>query len=186
MELNIQTERLRLEPLQTKHLDEIFPFVANPEISKNMSWSAHTDKEETIQFLQRLEDERANGKNYTWAIYFEKKFVGIFSIISILRKHRSLVYDRGELAYWVGPEYQGKGIMTEAGKAIIKFAFENLNLHRLTVSHFETNDQSKNLILRLGFKLIGKERESFFKNGAWHNHILYDLLNSDIINTKHA
>jgi [ribosomal protein S5]-alanine N-acetyltransferase len=175
----IKTERLLLRPLKVDDLETIWPYVSNPEIPKFMSWDAHKDKAETQKFLERIQKDMTDGKSILWAIFLKEKFCGIISLIAILRKHRSLTYDKAELAYWLALEYQKRGIMTEAGKAVIAFAFKQLGFHRLTVSHIPENNASENLIKRWDFRYIGEEREAFMKNGKWYNHKLYELLVSD-------
>lgn len=178
-EIILKTERLSLRLLKKSDVDAIWPFVSDPEIPKLMAWDAHKEKTETLAFLDRVEQDFKTGKSITWAIEFENNLCGIFSIIAIARTHRALTYNRGELAYWLGGPYQGKGIMVEAGKKIIEFAFRNLNIHRLVVGHFTDNKASENLIKRLGFKYIGEETHSFMKRGVWFNQKLYELINEN-------
>ena len=96
-----------------------------------------------------------------------------------MRRHRALTYNKAELAYWLGTRHQGKGIATEAVGRTVRYAFEQLGLHKLFVSHFSVNDASKKLILRLGFRFVGVQREEFQKDGVWYDHVLYELLESD-------
>jgi RimJ/RimL family protein N-acetyltransferase len=107
------------------------------------------------------------------------EFCGIFSIINILRSHRALRYDRGELAYWCSPEHQLKGIMTEAGRSVVEFAFTKLGLNRLVVGHHLNNSPSQKLIERLGFTPIGIEHQAFIKDGHWIDIRTYELLARD-------
>lgn len=174
---HLKTTRLDLRPISVNDLNSIWPYVTDYEISKYMSWEPHQEKKETSLFLERLEDNFRTGKSITWSIFSNNQFCGIFSIISILMNHRALVYKRGELAYWLGTEYQGQGIMTEAGKAVVQYAFTELDLHRLVVSHFSINESSEKLIKRLGFRFIGEEKHAFKKEEIWHNHKLYELIN---------
>lgn len=172
---DLKTERLTLRPLRVADAPVVFPYLANKEISKDMSWEAHRSIEETIAFLKRVEEELEKGRSITWGIFENGLFRGVFSIISILRSHRSLVYDRAELAYWLGPEFQGKGIMTEAGLKIIDFAFNELKLHKIVVGHHLQNKASEKLINRLGFEFRYDEIEAFKKNGEWIDCKFYEL-----------
>lgn len=180
MNLTLETDRLLLKPLTRDDLEDIWPFLSDPSIPEFMAWEHHKTKQETIDFLGRVVNDINTDKAYHWGIYINKKTLcGLFSIIAVLRKHRSLIYDRGELAYWIGSKFRGKGIMTEAGKTIIDFSFNELKLHRLVVSHFTENNASEKLIQRLNFNYIGEEHDSFFKNGKWWNHKLYELTIND-------
>jgi RimJ/RimL family protein N-acetyltransferase len=180
IELILKTERLFLRPISVEDLEDVYPHVTDPEIARHMSWEPHKNKGQTLEFLERLQAEMHNEKTYTWSIFINNQFCGIVSLLSILRKHRALTYNRGELAYWVSRDFHKKGIMTEACKHVIDFAFSDLNLHRLTVSHATENKASEALIKKLNFHYIGEEREAFQKNGIWLNHSLYELLEKDL------
>jgi RimJ/RimL family protein N-acetyltransferase len=178
-DLSFATARLELSPLTTRDLDVIWRDVSDPTVSEHMSWKAHTTKEETRSFLERVENDLVAGKAITWGVRCRKEFCGIFSIINILRSHRALRYDRGELAYWCSPRHQRKRIMSEAGEAVIRFAIAKLGLHRLVVAHHLENVPSQKLIERLGFHPIGIEHDAFMKDNRWIDIKTYELLARD-------
>ena len=176
LNLVLETERLLLRPLEPADLDVIWADISDPEISRYMAWEAHTDRAQTMYFLKNEQARREAGKGITWAIFKDNSFCGIFSIIGIVRSHRALTYNKAELAYWLGRKYQGQGIMTEAGRRVLQFAFQELGLHKIFVSHFSINKASENLIKRLGFRYVGEQRAEFQKAGVWYDHKLYELL----------
>lgn len=178
-DLIIKSDRLLLRPINTNDVENVWPHVSDPKIGKYMSWNHHEDKSETEEFLDRLEREMKAGKTVTWAIFAEGQFCGIISLIAIIRRHRALVFNKAELAYWLGLKFQRRGIMSEAGKLVIDYAFERLGFHRLTVSHVTQNQASERLIRKWQFRYVGEEREAFMKDGEWYNHKLYELLKSD-------
>lgn len=182
-DLELSTPRLRLVPLTMRDLEAVWPSVSDPAISERMSWEPHQTKDETRAFIERIEKDRADGKGVTWSMRCEDGFCGIFSIIAILRSHRALRYDRGELAYWCARAFEGKGFMQEAGRRVIEFAFNKADLNRLVVAHHVDNDRSRKLIERLGFKPIGIEHEAFMKHGRWIDTKIYELLKRDFIDT---
>ena len=172
----LKTERLLLRPLTLEDVDLLWPDIADPEISKHMAWEAHTDRTQTSEFVKHEIARCAAGQGVTWAIFKDDSFCGIFSLIGLVRRHRALTYNKGELAYWLSRKYQRQGIMTEAGRRVLEFAFGDLKLHKVSVSHFSENKASENLIKRLGFRYVGEQLEEFQKNGVWYNHKNYELL----------
>jgi RimJ/RimL family protein N-acetyltransferase len=172
----LRTERLLLRPLELDDVDLLWPDIADGEISKYMAWEAHTDKSQTVNFLKGEVARQQAGQGITWAVFKDGSFCGIFSIIGLVKTHRALTYNKAELAYWLSRKYQGEGIMTEAGRRVLQFAFQQLGLHKLFVSHFSINKASENLIKRLGFRYVGEQLEEFQKDGVWHNHKSYELL----------
>lgn len=178
-DLAIRTGRLLLRPLRLEDAETIWPYISDPDLPKYMSWEAHQDIGETLRFLERIQEEMRNEKTIVWGIFLDGQFCGIISLISIIRKHRSLIYNKAELAYWLAHKYQKQGIMTEAGQAVINFTFNKLGVHRLTVGHVTENEASEKIIKRWNFRYIGEEKEAFMKNDRWYNHKLYELLVSD-------
>lgn len=159
----------------------LWPFVSDKEISRDMSWNAHTSIDETVDFVKNTLNSMSSGKVWTWCIFFKGKFCGLFSLISILRTHRALTYNRAEIAYWLGREFRGHGIMTEVGRKVIDFAFRDLLLNKIVVGHHINNVGSERLILRLGFRFTYQEEEVFMKNGEWITCKFYELRKSDYL-----
>lgn len=180
LNLTLSTERLVLRPISTEDLELLWPHVADPRISRLMSWRAHTDKAETAAFLASLEQNRQAGRGITWAIFKDGHFCGIISLINIQRQHRALTYDCAELAYWLALDSRGQRIMSEAGRRVIAFAFADMAMHRLEVGHFSSNAESERIIRQWQFRYIGEKRHAFMKEGVWHDAKFYDLLLSDL------
>jgi ribosomal-protein-alanine N-acetyltransferase len=175
----LETTRLLLRPIEIGDVDALWPYLSDPEISRYMSWTPHRSRQEASDFVTRLIEDRAAGRGMTWSLIYQGRLCGIFSLIAIMRRHRALVYDRAELAYWLGMEFRGLGLMKEAGRRVIAYAFEELDIHRLVVGHFTINAASERLIGALGFRYVGEERDAFMKDGIWYNMKAYDLLVTD-------
>lgn len=179
MNFGITTERLFLRPLQESDVDLMWPHVSDPEISLQMSWDAHKTKEETLAFIQTTIRGKESGGGIAWGILYQGQLCGIISLEGITRMLRAVRLDTAELGYWIGKDFRNKGLMTEAAKAVIQFAFDKLQLHRITIGHFSENPCSERVIQKLGFRLIGEGKEYAFKHGKWHNHKIYEMLESD-------
>lgn len=178
-EILLKTQRLTLAPAKVSDAEELFPFVSDSEIAKWMSWQPHISIEQTVQFCNSLEINHQNKTSLNWVIRIDGQVCGLFGLISIKKNHRSLIYNKAELAYWCGKPFQGKGIMKEAGNAVIDFAFQALNLNKLTVGHYVGNEASKRLILSLGFQFHYHEKRAFLKDGFWIDCDFYELFNTD-------
>jgi ribosomal-protein-alanine N-acetyltransferase len=183
LNVTLKTERLLLRPLALEDVDLLWPDIADPEISKEMAWQAHTERSQTIDFVSNEIARLEAQKGITWAIFKDGLFCGIFSLIGLVRSHRALTYNKAELAYWLSRKYQRQGIMTEAGRRVLQFAFDDLGLHKISVSHFTHNAASENLIKRLGFRYVGEQLREFQKDGVWYNHKNYELLEEEFLPT---
>ena len=180
-ELNItlKTELLFLRPLSIDDVELLWPDISDPEISRYMAWEAHREKSQTVDFLRAEVARREANKGVTWGIFKEGEFCGIASLIALVQSYRALIYNKAELAYWLGRRHQKQGIMTEAIHPIMKFAFGDLGLHKICVSNFSPNISSEKLIRRLGFRYIGEQLEEYQKNGMWYNQKNYEMLDKE-------
>jgi len=79
----------------------------------------------------------------------------------------------GEKDYW------SKTYGTEAARLLINYGFQQLNLHRISSSAFAFNERSIKLHKNLGFREEGRLREAIFKNGEYHDLMLFGNLRED-------
>lgn len=66
--------------------------------------------------------------------------------------------DTAELGYWLSPAHWGRGIATEAARALVDFGFERLGLTYLTSGYFGDNPASGRVLAKLGFVETGRAR----------------------------
>lgn len=175
-ERRLVTSRLTLRPIMPGDEALLWPAVADPRVSNLMAWEPHEDIVQTRALVAHEVARGEKGQGATWIVLRGDEFGGLFSLITLRRQHRALTFDSAELAYWAPPALQRQGVMTEAGRAVLAFAFGPAKLHKLHVSHFGGNVASRGLILRLGFRHVGVQRLEFRKSGVWHDHWLYELL----------
>lgn len=87
------------------------------------------------------------------------------------------VFQAAHLGFGLAREAQGQGYMHEALTAVIRFAFDELNLHRLMANHQPHNARSAAVLARLGFEVEGRAKAYLFLNGEWRDHVLTALTN---------
>jgi [ribosomal protein S5]-alanine N-acetyltransferase len=86
---------------------------------------------------------------------------------------------RAELGYWVGAPYWGRGIATEAARALVGFGFARLALHRVQARHLTRNPASGRVMQKLGMRLEGVHREAFLKWGRYEDTAMYAVLDRE-------
>jgi ribosomal-protein-alanine N-acetyltransferase len=67
--------------------------------------------------------------------------------------------------------------MFEALQALVRYAFEDLKLHRIMANYMPANERSGRLLRRIGFVVEGYARDYLHLDGAWRDHILTSLTN---------
>ncbi|MCJ7488536.1 MAG: GNAT family N-acetyltransferase [Thermoplasmata archaeon] len=87
---------------------------------------------------------------------------------------------QAEMGYDLAREHWGKGIMTEAMKAVIDFGFEKMELNRIEVFIMPRNKRSIKLVKNLGFKREGLLRQRYFDEfGNYTDDVLFSMLRTD-------
>jgi ribosomal-protein-alanine N-acetyltransferase len=81
------------------------------------------------------------------------------------------------LGYGIGRAVEGRGMMSEAVRLAVGYAFNVLKLHRIMANYIPENERSGRLLQRLGFTIEGRARAYLFINGRWQDHILTALVN---------
>ena len=83
------------------------------------------------------------------------------------------------IGYWVGQEFGRQGFARASIRAVLKFAFGELGLHRVEAGVRPTNTASINLLEASGFTKEGTARGMIKIDGKWEDHFVYARLSSD-------
>jgi RimJ/RimL family protein N-acetyltransferase len=78
-----------------------------------------------------------------------------------------------------GNIYIDEKFAPDAGTVLIKYGFDELNLHRIYAEVFDFDSPKQKLMDLLGFKLEGTLRETYWSDGKWNNSLVYGTLNPD-------
>ncbi|THA36328.1 GNAT family N-acetyltransferase [Streptomyces sp. A1547] len=85
----------------------------------------------------------------------------------------------GEFLYWLLPAGRGSGVMVEATARVTRWAFEELGLHRLRITHSVANPASCRIATKAGFPLEGTMRGALLHADGWHDEHLHARLRTD-------
>lgn len=83
---------------------------------------------------------------------------------------------RGEMGYWIGKPFWGRGYASEAATAVLRFGFESLALHRIHAHHMTGNPASGTVLRKLGMRHEGTLRHHTLKWGEFHDIECYAIL----------
>ena len=179
LDLVLDTGRLRLRPFRDADVDDLWPLVSDPELPRMMSWSAHTERSQTAEFIRHVNQAPTNGTGVVWAIEVDGRAQGCIGLESMQFALRAWRVDRAELGYWIAPALRGHGLMTEAAHAAVRTGFETIGLHKVTVGCIAENIGSRRVIEKLGFRAVGRLEDDVWRDGRWWSHLRYELTASE-------
>ena len=133
-------------------------------------------KAEVYHFIRKVRRSMKNGFSYNFVIILKEnsEVVGCMDLLNI-----NLTHGNAELGYWLAKEHRCKGLTTEAGHMLVKFAFEELMLERLYAKCFDNNDPSRKVMEKLGMQYEGRARHEVFKSGKYIDTVSYAIIKND-------
>lgn len=167
----LKTARLVLRPLKMEDALDMFEYTGLKESFQYIRRNSHQQIGETEKFIQDALIGYEQNTEFLWGVIYKDKLIGCCRLYNI-----NLLDRNAEVSYMLNPTYRGKGMMTEAVKEIIAYAFESLELIRIQAVCDEENRASENLMLRLGMQLEGILRKHYYINGNYRNFKLYAIL----------
>lgn len=86
------------------------------------------------------------------------------------------VAQTASLGYWAGQMYAGRGYITAAVRAVVRFSFDDLDLHRVEAACQPDNMASRRVLEKAGFTQEGLARAYLKINGGWRDHVLFGIV----------
>jgi ribosomal-protein-alanine N-acetyltransferase len=127
--------------------------------------------------LRQAQREVRDDLGYAYLIFAEAPLtlVGGLNVSNVRRG----IAQTASVGYWIGAPYTGRGLMTDAVRAVTHFAFTSVRLNRLEAACLPGNAASARVLAKAGFRLEGRARQYLKIDGRWQDHDLYALLHDD-------
>ena len=170
----ICTERFLLRKIIAADQEKIFEGLSHPDIIQYYGVAYSTMESTRIQ-MDFYNDLLINETGIWWAICNKDDPSGLIGACGFNDRHP--VHNHMEIGYWLLAGKEGAGIMSECIPHIIRYAFENMAVHRIVAVIEVGNEKSIRLITRLGFIYEGTHMDCEIKNGRFISLHYYALLN---------
>jgi ribosomal-protein-alanine N-acetyltransferase len=176
MELN--SDRLLLHEITGEDIEDIYKLHSIPRVDEYNTLGIPKDIDETKGLLRPIIEDRQSGprKHYWFSIRLKEgnEFIGLCGInVSADR------FNNGEIFYKLHPARWGCGYATETAKALVKFGFEILELHRIEAGVATENSRSIRVLEKIGMKREGRCRKILPIRGDWKDNFLYAIIEDD-------
>ncbi|WP_170075524.1 GNAT family N-acetyltransferase [Paraclostridium dentum] len=164
-----------LRALNRSDMKSVLNWVNNPQI-KNLTGSIFPVSE--IEHEKWFESKILDPINKIFGIECKEtsNMIGIIGLknVDLISRNAEMYIYIGDLNYW------GKGYGTDATDNLIEFCINDMNLHRVYLYVFDYNKRALESYKKSGFKLEGVLRESFYRNGRYHDKLIMSVLEEDI------
>jgi RimJ/RimL family protein N-acetyltransferase len=171
----LYTERLILRPHSLWDADDLQRLISDRDIASTISELSHPyTLEDAIEFLSKREEiyERTGSPHFA-ITHKDGDFIGGICLY-VNKKH-----EHGEIGYWIGKPYWGKGFCTEAARAVVKYGFEVLELNRIHATHMTRNPPSGRVMQKIGMIHEGRLRQDRKRWDKFEDMELYGILRNE-------
>lgn len=140
-----QTKRLVLRPWREEDAEDLYKYASDPEVGPIAGWPPHTSVDNSREIIRNVLSAPE-----TYAVCLKETGKPIGSV-GLHRNDIAETDDEYELGYWIGKRYWGQGLIPEASREILRYAFEELGMNRIWCGHYDGNFKSRRVMEKLGF-----------------------------------
>ncbi len=172
----LETERLVLRKLNLADAPDMFEFGSDPQVVQYTTWQVHSSIQDAQAFLRSVVERYAGGQVAPWGLVLknESKLIGTCGFVTWLPN-----FARAEVGYALSRRYWGRGLMTEAVRAVVAFGFLTMQVNRLQAVCDVDNTASAHVLEKVGMTYEGTLREYGFAKGRFRNLRMYSILRSE-------
>ena len=168
-----------LSPVSSEDLEQFVEWMNNFNLT---DYIGRSDALVTIENEKEWIANATSGEKYIFSIvkmvrHDEDKLVGVIELMDINQTDR-----RATVGIFIGENSdRGRGIGTEALNLILEYAFNYLNMHSINLTVLAINERAKRCYEKVGFKVVGTQRECRFVAGKYRDVIHMDILASEFV-----
>ena len=144
--MTLETERLILRPWSEDDAEELYKYANDIDVGPMAGWPVHTSVENSREIIRTVLSAPE-----TYAVCLKETGKPIGSI-GLHRNDLAEKDDEYELGYWIGKPFWGQGLIPEASREILRYAFEDLEMSRIWCGYYDGNEKSHKVQIKLGFE----------------------------------
>jgi len=183
--LPIETARLTLRPFTKTDFEDTFAYLSRADVVRYLYWEPATRE----GFSETLDRKIArttlvpggHGLNLAVVPRDVGRVVGDVSLWWQSEVHRG-----AEIGFVFHPDHQGRGYARESAQALLRLAFAELGLHRVTGRLDARNIASAGLLERLGMRREAHLIENEWVKGEWTDELMYAVLDREWEGSDHS
>jgi RimJ/RimL family protein N-acetyltransferase len=176
--MQIETNRLTIRKFQESDANAFSKLAKNEEITRFLYWGP-LDYEESKKYVLRAIKltETARPRKYILAVTLQDGTL----IGSVFLYIRNFTNRLAEISYLLDTDFWGKGYGSETLQATLKWAFQDLKMHRIFARADQANNRSVELLKRNHFVPEGLLRKDLIIKGKWRDSLIFSLLEDEFV-----
>jgi RimJ/RimL family protein N-acetyltransferase len=159
-DMRLETKRLLLRPWDESDAAVLYQIAKNPAVGPSAGWPVHKDEEDSRNII-RLVLSAENCFAIVWKETMQ--VIGAIELMNTERSNLETTEFEGEVGYWLGQEFWGRGFMPEALEEILRYAFEDKKLTDVWAGYFDGNEKSKRVLDKCGFRYQYTKEKMYWK-----------------------
>jgi len=174
--LPILTERLQLRPLRAGDEADVLAYRGQEAVARFMPQYPLT-AQAAADFIAARTDATViagDGDRILLAMELDQRVIG-----DVMLRVRQLEHQQGEVGWVINPDFSGRGLVTEAARALLRVGFTEFGLHRICAELDPRNGPSARVCERLQMRREALFREDFWFKGEWGDSAIYAILHSE-------
>jgi len=170
-------EGAELRLVELRHARKMFALVEQnrERLGRHLPWVSHILTVDDVRaFLRGVIAQHRKNLGFAAGIWLEDELVGVVGMHQIDWTNRNVA-----LGYWIARQWQGRGLVTSASRALVRLCFTHFRLHRVEIQCGTKNRKSCAIARRLGFRREGVLRGVQKLGETYRDMVVYSKLESD-------
>ncbi|WP_245580815.1 GNAT family N-acetyltransferase [Daejeonella oryzae] len=171
---NLESDRIYLRQITPEDVNQVFEMRSDSETMRFIPRPLAKNRQDALNHIELITKGIMDNEYINWGIVLKgnEKITGMICLLRMQPENY-----RTEIGYILHPDFQGKGIMVEAVKLVIDYAFNVLKFHSLEAVIDPDNVASEKVLLKHSFVKEGYFKENTFYNGKFLDSVIYSLIN---------
>ena len=172
----IAGEHVILRAFEREDAERCYRWMNDPNIVRTLKSRYPIAFQNEVEWLQRAMEASATERHFAIERKDDRSHIGNASIHDIDWVSRTSWFGLfiGEPTAW------NRGFGSDAIETLVRFAFEDMNLHKLRINVFDYNERAKHVLQSRGFIQEGKLHRDFYREGTYHDIVLLSIFRDSV------
>lgn len=146
--MQLATERLILRPWAETDAEDLYRYAKDDRVGPIAGWPPHSSVDDSAEIIRTV---FSAPETYAVCLKEENRAIGSIGLMIGARSDKEIPDTEGEIGYWIGVPFWGKGLIPEAVRELVRHGFEDLKLDKIWCGYFDGNEKSKRVQEKCGF-----------------------------------